>query len=136
MSPNRFTNFFKNTNADKHGVFVFCHSFKTSQNYLFLFLPNRFTNFVFLTHQRSLILSASAKSKKPQKFANRHLNTKSKSIYELFLKGSSRQNKALWSSHPLQLSKSEYKKAAICELLENRPTKAELKIVFATIKLL
>jgi hypothetical protein len=79
---------------------------------------------------------ASAKTKKPQKFANQTLRTKSKPICELFKKQTHRENKP---SSPLathQLSKSEIKKDMICELLDKTTIKAVFRRVLVKIKLL
>jgi len=122
--------------AYKHGICDFRPAFKTSQKICFLDFSNQFTNFLFLSIPPTHISSASAKTKKPQKFANQTLCTKSKSIYELFKKQTYRENKP---SSPLathQLSKSDTKKDMICELLDKTTIKAVFKRVLVKIKLL
>lgn len=130
MSLTRFANFLKMADTDKHGILYSCPSQKSSQISHFKALLDRFANFVFLTLSPTLILSASAKTQKPQKFANPPLQTKSKSICELFLKVSCPQNRAWKAMHPLQLSKSASKKGAICELFDGDTIKAKLKRAF------
>jgi hypothetical protein len=136
MSPKRFANFFENTDADKCGISRFYPSLKTSQKLCFLDFSNQLTNFLFLSILSTHISSASAKTKKPQKFANQTLHTKSKPIYELFKKQTHRENKP---SSPLathQLSKSEIKKDMICELLDKTTIKAVFKRVLVKIQTL
>lgn len=136
MSPVGFTNFFRDIDAYKYGCLIFEGIFKTSQIVAFLDLRDRFANFSFLTPYRSHISSAFTKTQKPQKFANPWFATKSKSIYELFLRRDIRQNKPSQLSSAHQLSKSEYKKLPIYELLNKLPVKASFKSSFAKINFL